>query len=224
MGQAAYPTGSDLAAYLLAAGFTATFVAALDTDTFAAAGASQFERECDRRMLAVTQTREFDPARVTASGFLDLRADLASLASVAWNGVSYAVGTEVRAFPLNAADDGRPYSGLTFGVWRRFYPMSYPLLPPLVTVTGDWGYGATIPEDAWAGMLAAAGLLLVPQIIQRRTGGMESWTEADMTERYGTNPLQGLRTGWQAVTLATAGGIDERGKRQYGKYTRIPLA
>lgn len=223
MGKAAYPTAAELAAFLVAAGFSSTFVAALDTTTFAAAGAAQFEREADRRMLAVTQTREFDPERVSPRGFLDLRADLAAATSVAWSSQSYAVGTDVRLFPLNAVDDGRPYSGLSFPYWRRFYPVSYPILPPLITVVGDWGYGATIPEDAWVGMMAYAGLLLFPQIVQRSTGGMEAWTEADMSERYGINPLQGLRMGWQGVALATAGGLDDRGVRHTGKYARVPM-
>lgn len=223
MPQAAYPTAADLEAFLIAAGFSTDFVAALDTTTFAAAGASQFEREADRRMLAVTQTREFDPYSVSPNGFLDLRQDLAALTSVSWNTQSYVVGTDVRPFPLNAADDGRPYSGLTFGLWRRFYPTSYPLLPPLITVGGDWGYGTTIPDDAWIAMMAFAGLLLFPQIVQRATGGMEAWTEADMSERYGINPLQGLRMGWQAVTMATAGGLDDKGVRHLGKYTRYPV-
>lgn len=222
MGKAAYPTGAELAAYLVAAGFTSAFVAALDTTTFAAAGASEFEREAGRRMLAVTQTREFDPCRVGTNGFLDLKADLASLTSVAWNTTAYTVGTDVRAFPLNAADDGLPYSGLSFGYWRRFSGYGYPF-PPLISVAGDWGYGATIPEDAWAGMLAFAGMLLFPQIVQRRTGGMFEWTEADMREAYGNNPLQGLRAGWQAITLATAGGLTDQGKRVWGKYARIPM-
>lgn len=223
MGKLAYPTGAELAAYLIAAGFTAAFVAALDTTTAAAAGAAQFEREADRRMLAVTQTREFDAERVSPRGFLDLRTDLAAATGVSWSTNTYVVGTDVRLFPLNAADDGHPYSGLTFPYWRRFYPTSYPLLPPLITVVGSWGFGATIPEDAWIGMLAAAGLLLLPQIVQRRTGGMVAWSEADMQETYGPNPLMSLQRNWQAVMLSLAGGLDERGVRHMGKYARVPM-
>lgn len=223
MGKAAYPTAAELAAYLVAAGFDSTFVAALDTTTMAAAGAAQFEREAGRRMLAVTQTREFDPAKVSPRGFLDLRGDLAALTSVSWGTTSYVVGTDVRAFPLNAADDGLPYSGLNFGYWRRFWGQSGFPLPQLISVAGDWGYGATIPEDAWIGMMAYAGLLLFPQILILRTQGMLDWTEADMHEVYGNNPLQGLRLGWQAVTLGTAGGLDDRGQRHWGKYARIPM-
>lgn len=224
MGKAAYPTGADLVAYLTAAGFATTFIAALDTTTAALAGAAQFERDADRRMLAVTQTREFDPERVGPRGFLDLRADLATATSVAYGSQSFIVGTDVRLMPLNAVDDGHPYNALSFGYWRRFYAVSYPLLPVLITVIGSWGFGATIPEDAWEGMLAFAGMFLFPQLVQRRTQGMIEWREADMQESYGLNPLLSLRLGWQAVTLATAGGLDDRGTRHYGKYTRVPAA
>jgi hypothetical protein len=222
-GRSQYPTGADLEAYLIAAGFDETFVESLPTDIYAAAGVSQFERDADRQMLAVTGTREFDPQKVTPSGLLDLEMDLAALTSVAWSSTSYTVGTDVRGFPLNATNRGQPYSALSFGLWRRFYRSSYPLLPALITVTGDWGFAAEIPDDAWLGMLAVAGRLLLPQIIHQRTGGMESWTEADMTERYGTKPMEALSSGWQGVALATAGGITADGKRIWGKYTRFPM-
>lgn len=222
MGRSQYPTGSDLEAHLTAAGFSATLIATLDLEVAAAAGASQFEREAGRRMLGVTQTRSFDPGRVGANGFLDLRADLASLTGVAWNGTSYAVGTDVRAFPLNAAADGLPYSGLSFGHWRRFFAGYWPL-PTLIEVSGAWGYGVEIPEDAWLGMLAWAGLLLLPVIVQAQTGGVEAWVEADMQERYGAQPLSALRMGWEATAFATSGGQGSDGKRRWGKYARIPV-
>jgi hypothetical protein len=225
MGRPQYPNGSDLTAYLLAAGLDESFVAALDVETAAAAGVSQFEHEAGRRMLAVAGTRTFD--RAMSNGVLVLGDDLASdslaAPTVSDNGTALTLGTQARFEPMDAPGRGLPYNRVRFAYYHRTGVMLPWSVAAPVSIAGSWGYASTIPEDAWLSMLAFAGLYLFPQILQRRTGGMEAWTEADMSERYGTKPLETLKLGWQGITLGTAGGLNEQGKRVWGKYARVPM-
>lgn len=195
MAQAAYPTQIDMSAWLQDAGFSPSAVAPLDLASAIAAGIATFESASGRKMLATSQTREFDlPDH--PRGILDLRDDLASLTSVTVSGTGQVVGTDVRLLEPNAADQGRPYWGLQFA--RRFYPVtSYPQPSwAAIAVTGLWGYGAAIPDDAWQAMLALAGVALFPYLAQAQSGGVEMWSEQDVTERYGADPLGSLRNNW----------------------------
>jgi len=205
MPHAAYPTASDLEAFLIAAGFDATFVATLDLTTAAAAGQQAFEEATGRRFLATTQTREFDPCRVTPAGKLNLKTEAVSFSSVTWGTTTLTAGTDYRGLPLNAPDDGKPYNMLEFGHYRRYYPLTFPL-STLITVVGSWGYGTTIPDAVWAAMLAAAGLWLWPQIMQAITGGLTAWTEADMSETYGQTAFLRLQNGWNGLVYGMPGG------------------
>jgi hypothetical protein len=206
-----YPNGEDLETFLTAAGFSSTRLATLDLESGAAAGVATFEQATGRRMLAISETREFDlPEHPRA--ILDLRADLASLTTVAVSGTGQTLGTDVRLLPVNAADRGRPYRMLQFA--RRFYPVATYPQPSwgAVAVTGLWGYGTTIPEDAWLAMLALGALQLHPLLAQAELGGLESWTEGDVTERYGSDPLGSLRVNWTTIAygaekLMGRGGI-----------------
>jgi len=199
MGKAAYPTPAELETSLLAAGLSQELIDLLDLTTAALAGRQTFEGLTGRRMLATTQTREYDPCRVSPRGVLDLRADLVTATSVTYGTQAFTVGTDVRMAPLNAADDGRPYGWLEFGAWR-FYRFSYGYpLPTLITVVGSWGYGATIPENAWMAMLYEAALSLFPQITMFIAGGMVGWSEADMSEQYGQDPFGFYRRNLQMV-------------------------
>lgn len=221
-GRTSYPTGENLEAFLLEAGFSTTFVASLDLELWALAGWQAWEGSANRKMLATTQTRRFDPRRVTPMGFLDFRGDLVAVTSAAFGTTSFTEDTDFHLVPLDAAAFGQPYFGMHFGHWRRFWASTWPL-GPLISITGSWGYGATIPDDAFVGMLAAAALELSPQVIQARTGGLEAWTEADMSERYGSNPMQSLMTGWSGAVQRSAGGWNDKGVFVAGRYTRQPM-
>jgi hypothetical protein len=221
--QAAYPTQIDLGAWLQDAGFSAETVANLDLATAATAGVSAFESATGRRMLATTQTREYDLSR-HPNGFVDLRGDLASLTSVTVNGTTQVVGTDVRLREPNAADEGLPYWAIQLA--RRHFPVvSYPQPSwGVIAVTGLWGYGATIPDDAWIAMVMAGALTLFPAIAQLQVGGIESWTEQDVTERYGSDPLGSLRNNWSMILhgdekLAGKPG----GGGVIGRYRRVAL-
>ncbi len=195
MARSQYPTGDDLQAFLLSAGFSATFLSALNLDyqRFADVGRDDFESKVGRRMLATSETRTFPPP-LSPRGILDLADDLASASTVTYNAVTLTTGTQYLLLPQNAAGRGRPYAQMQF-LLRWITPLSFAMLSG-VAITGLWGYGATIPEDAWQGMLESAALRLWPLLAQARTRGMQMWREADMAESYGPTPLQHLRDGW----------------------------
>ena len=95
---------------------------------------------------------------------------------------------------------------------------------PLITVVGSWGYGATIPDDAWLAMLAAAGVYLHPYIAQLESGGLEMWSEADVTERYGPNPLGSLLTNWSMTLYGPPGPGGVQGRQGVvGLYRRVAI-
>jgi hypothetical protein len=223
MPQSAYPTMIDLGAWLQDAGFTAAAVANLDLETAAAAGIATFEQAVGRRMLATTQTREFDlPSH--PRGILDLRADLASLTSVTVSGTAQVLNTDVRLREPNAADEGRPYWGLQF--YRRFYPTSYPLAAwGQVVVTGLWGYAATIPDDVWQAMLAAAGLSLFPYLAQEFSRGAITYKEQDVTEEYGKDPMGSFRDNWSLALYGPPGPGGIQGcSGVVGRYRRVTMS
>lgn len=196
-GGGAYPTAADLQAFLEAAGLTTT---GLDLATAVQAGRQRFERETGRRMLAVTQTRTFDPP-TNPTGTLNLRADLVLASSVSVAGVALAA-TEYQFLPHNAVTDGQPFTMIRFQ--RRWYgPLEWSQLGT-VSITGSWGFAAAIPDDAWTAMLQAAALDRLPQIGTALSEGLISWKEADVEERYGDNPLSGLSAEWKSGYAAAA--------------------
>lgn len=229
-GRNQYPSGADLLAFLEAAGFSSSLTtdAAFmggdaDLELFAVAGWRAFNQAAGRQMLAVAGSRSFDrPSGMR--GVIDLGDDLASGSVTAPAltdlGTALVLNTDYVLEPLDAAGRGAPYNRLRF--WRRVWNYSQTIGPP-ITVTGSWGYATTIPEDAWVGMLAMGALALFPLIQQARTQGFASWKEADMDEAYGPMPLAGLQMGWQMRALATCGGLDDKGKRIAGTYTRVTV-
>jgi hypothetical protein len=219
MARTQYPTGHDLEAFLTSAGFSSTVLDTFDLDLFAAAGWQAFNRNAGRTMLAVSGARSFDRP-YGARGVIDLGDDLASASAptLADAGTALTLNTDYVLEPLDAPGRGAPYNRLRF--WRRLWNISHTIGPP-ITVTGAWGYAVTIPEDAWVGMLALGALAMVPQMAQAAAGGLTMWREADMAESYGSEPLGGLRLGWQSMAQRTAGGWDEKGVFRNGRYTRV---
>lgn len=227
-GRNQYPSGADLLAFLQTAGFSSaisTDVAFLggDLELFAVAGWRAFNHQAGRTMLAVSGARSFDrPGGVR--GVIDLGDDLATGTITAPTltdlGTALVANTDYVLEPLDAPGRGMPYNRLRF--WRRVWNISTTIAPP-ITVTGSWGFGVTIPEDAWLGMLALGALAMFPLIQQARTQGFASWREADMDEAYGPMPLAGLKAGWEMLALSTAGGVDADGKYRAGRYTRVTV-
>ena len=193
MSREQYPTGGDVEAFLAQAGLTS---GGLDVNGAAQAGREAFESATDRRFLAVAGMREFDPP-VAASGVLELGTDLLSVTSVTYGGVTWTAGTEYRLLPANAAAEGRPYRCLALNRrWAAPLPFS---LQGAIQITGSWGYGARIPEEVWEAMRATAALTLLPAISRGLTGGLVSWSDADVHEQYGEDPLSTLTSVWGTI-------------------------
>jgi hypothetical protein len=193
MAKTGYPVLGDMDDFLQDAGITTTGLDMLDA---LAAGISAFERETGRTFyVAAAVTRTYDPP-TAPSGVLPLKADLISspTPTVSYQGTLMTAATDYRFLPANAPGEGKPYNRVEF--LRRWY---WPVTRgdwDQISIVGKFVYAATIPEDAWRGMLTMAGLELAPQIAQAISLGLVSWTEADVTENYGQKPLQGLIDQW----------------------------
>lgn len=83
--------------------------------------------------------------------------------------------------PLNAIADGKPATLIRFSCRQTGLPRS-------IVVVGKLGYcpNATIPEDAWYGVLLASAAVLGPQLDALQSqGGLKRMTEGDVTYEYG---------------------------------------
>lgn len=188
-GKADYPGPGDVLALLAATGVEVSPVA--DLATAAAAGARDFERAVSRTMLAPPESTRRLNAPVSREGALIFDRDLASLTSVAiqaQGGTSQELtqGTDYTLEPFNAAADGMPYTALVFFSWgwSWYEPLWYGYRGSIY-VTGRWGYGTTIPEDAWAAMQARAALLLWGPLVTGRAGGPGGLASATLRAESG---------------------------------------
>jgi hypothetical protein len=187
-----YPSTSDLTALLTSYGLT------LDAGQVAGAvlaGIESFESAVDRHMLAGKATDNTAQGAVTRTylppdnvyGILDLAGDLAAAPTVTYQphgaaAEAFTLLTDYRLDPENAPAEGRPYERLQFH--RRWYAPGLWSFGSALQVTGTWGYGATIPEDAWRAMLHGGLLWLVGQAWGAGTVPLKSWKEADAEEEY----------------------------------------
>lgn len=171
MGKTSYPSSGDLIAYAAAGGLT---LDATQAATAVLAGIRGFEEASGRHFLAgksvenatvAASTRYVDPAG-NSTGLVLLPGDLAAAPSsiVYTPGVdadpeTWVAGTDYRLRPASAPDWGKPYEYLeTATAYGR--PVAFGL-GGSIAITGAWGYGTAIPEDAWLGMLLGGLLWLV---------------------------------------------------------------
>lgn len=221
MPQASYPTALELEAWLEAAGFSEELVASLDLEAAMAAGIRGIEERTGRTFLPTEAVREFD-LPTHPRGVLDLRADLISASEVSVLGTAQTAGTGYRLLPTGAADRGRPYAQIQFARW---FTTSWPYTSAwgAVSVDGEWGWPGGVPDDVWQAMLMAGALALFPQIARAQSGGLESWSEADVTERYGSDPLGFLRTNWRMTLYGPEGSGGEGMGGVIGIYRRVTV-
>ncbi len=212
MGQAAYPTAVDLSSFLTGAGVATGVVAGLDLATAVAAARIAFERASGRVMLAGASAteRRFDPPtnreRVVWLGDGGRNGDLASLTSVVYQpegatAETWTQNTDFELLPenaLHASDD--PVQPATMLRCTRLWSSPLPLsLRRSLKITGRWGYGLTIPEDAWAAMRYRAASLVLPQVRQASTGGLTRIQMGSSVQEYGRGGWDSLQSGWDAA-------------------------
>lgn len=174
------PTAQDLVLRLTGMGITTYSV---DLMAAAADGLAEFETATGRAMLAVSGTRTFPPPDIPTR-VLDFREDLYGYpTALSIAGTAYARDTDYRLLDPNAYLRGKPYWGAKF-----LNLFSVPVASPwwnAVSVTGLWGYGTTIPNDAFDAMVAIGLLKVLPDLGIEATGVLNRWVEAEVTEDYG---------------------------------------
>ncbi len=171
MPYSAYPTGADVDAKLTAAGVDTT---GLDTDSAIGAAIASFERQTGRvPMLAgEATTRLFNPP--TGAGLvMSLNNDLAALPdTVTVNGLAMIEGTDYWCEDTNAPQFGWPFQRIRWSIYR--WPMNWAVQLPQwvnsIAITGQWGYGLTLPDDAWTAMVELACVELYQEAANAATG------------------------------------------------------
>jgi hypothetical protein len=174
--------------------------ASMELANAVSAGVGRFEREASRLMLAgAATTRTFDPPQ-NYGAILNLRDDLVNISSVSYQGATQVNLSDYQALPQDAPAKGQPYNRLRFSKnwWAPFTVSQW----GSIAVNGQWGYGLTIPDDAWKAMLTAAALERLPMIVSFITGGLLAWKEADVSETYGVKPYLFLNDYWTSIYTA----------------------
>lgn len=186
-GRASYPTSADLSLYLVSMGVKN--VPAAQVAIGVLAGIQAFEGDCDRHFHA---EKTIDNTPLTASmrafdlpsdGVLRIP-DLAAAPAIVYapNGstpTAYVAGTDYRMEPLNALAEGRPYTSVLLGArypYAGYWGVWGSGFDTPIQITGKWGYGLLIPEDAWQAMLMDGASFLLDQWRLEKTGGMASWS------------------------------------------------
>lgn len=193
------PTAWDLSLFLTAMGLDA---GTLDLQGAVTGALDAFQTATGRVMLAVSGVRLFDPP-TNPSAALDLGEDLTGTPSeLTVGGTALVFGSGYRLLEPNAAARGKPYWAVQFGAPRLFGASNYPYWNS-ISITGYWGYGLTIPNDAWAAILALAAIAVAPQLSIIIAGGLVKWTEADVTEDYGAKPYSEQIALWDGFAKRT---------------------
>lgn len=201
MPRSSYPSGLDIKDRLESAGFT--IPDKMDLEQAAADGIAEFERVARRVMLAGdSETRYFDPPG-NREGIVSID-DVIGTPSVVWqpqgsSPTTWTAGTDYRLEDVNAAAKGRPYTILRLyrcGGYGDPVPLSY---RGAVAVTGTFGYGATIPDDAWRAMALLGGLAVGQELFQGESGGSQSWSASAVgySESFNPQVFMSLTNGWQ---------------------------
>lgn len=194
----AYPTAADLQAFLEDAGFTLSAGVIAQLDASVRAGIRDLEKATDRIFLAAAATRRFNPP--TNSQHLLLDQDLASLTSLSYGPATGTVvfvnGTDFTLEPWDAPARLLPYDTVVFADGHRW---SYPL--PIdqrgsIYIVGAWGYGVTIPENAWLAMLARGAWLSAPLLAQGLNDGVVEVQQKDTRTKWADDPLAAQKLVW----------------------------
>lgn len=192
MSRTAVPAGADLQIYLTGAGLIDATpqgsFAFIDTDQRVLSALSDVEAQTDRKLVAVSATRLFDPP-VYPRRMLPLHADIVSVTTLTVSGVAKIQNTDFFLLPENADAEGKPFNMIelaTVPVAGR----------KAIAITGPWGYGLTANDGAWNTVLARAAYLCYAEVAGALTRGLVVWKDDVTTEQYGPDPLGFLRTTW----------------------------
>jgi hypothetical protein len=203
--KSSYPVVADLTSYATAAGLT---LDSTQAGNAVLAGIQEFQTATGRHFLAgksITGTSlgattrtlraETDPA-----GLVLFRGDLSAApsavvytSSLGATPETWTVNEDYALGPYGALDEGRPYE------WIELNGPYAGGMGSTVAITGLWGYGATIPDDAWQAMLVAGLLYAIEANILSLTGVSMSWSREGVSESYGASGAQSRIAGWRAL-------------------------
>jgi hypothetical protein len=183
----AWPVASDVIKATGVMGFTLPVAADTDYVTEIVTGvASEVTRDCKRTFIKETATRYFDGSG-TGEIEVDEYIDITSIDIKGYFGSIAGLGlTEWWEVQRNVSPKNRIqiYQGSTPSL-TRIWISSFPPGRSNIAVTGDWGYGTTIPIDLWQAVKKYAAVLLGAEIMINGGKGFQlSWKEADVIEQY----------------------------------------
>lgn len=191
------PTATDLQALLTAAGLWNTAYAGL-TAGYIAGAITQFETDTGRIPFITSGSDSvlyFNPpgdtsqqsANTVRGGekILELSVPFVSISAIATGvttdtpaGQSVDIARTVEYGPDNYSIKGLPIEWIRFAFQVWGWPRS-------IMITGHAGSYADWPDDAFQAVVAKAAADLLTTVLGQITGGVTSWTEADIKEDFG---------------------------------------
>lgn len=219
MGRIQYPTAQGLKDLLGEAGVIIDDTAVLNAALLA--GIQGFETTCSRHFLAgftienqpvPEETRYFDPpAPHEASLWLGPWNDIVTVTSVVHQTqpdgtpVVLELNRDYFLEPVNNPSRGFGYNRLRRGRWGSWRWTSTPgswdgwhwsTGIHSLQITGLWGYGTAIPDDAWLAMGYAGVLWVEGQFRLKTTRGRIAYTAGRVTEQFGVESYSQIIQGW----------------------------
>jgi hypothetical protein len=143
--------------------------------------AQDFERDAGRKMIAVSDTRTFDPPS-NRYGRL-FTGDMTAVTTITFATQTLVVTTDYLAQPAQNPARGLPYFWIDF--FRRWGGPTPWAQREGLSITGLFGYAAQIPYDVWQAVLAKATVQMLPALMMQRSRGFKAWSEADVHQDYG---------------------------------------
>lgn len=195
MARDGYPTDDDVK--LLVAGSGVTLPAGFVFAGYADAATQEFQQLTGFVPFLKDSSdveRVYGPPGRRASNVLELGAGLLSLTSLRVEVTSDQPSgrplTQNRDFwlkPDNAAVEGRPYT------WIKFLRPVFGL-PSSIVVAGRWGFGATVPDDAWEAIRRLAASQAAKDALQGIAAAPETIKDDDVTVTQ--NSSEALGAAW----------------------------
>jgi hypothetical protein len=214
MPKTANPTDLDLRDFLQAAGMLENPLSdqqkLIDLVTAASAGVSEFERRTGYKPFLASstpETRTYQGDRVNTfpdGHYLDLGTGLISASSVLVNDNPQTVTTHYALEPAGANHNGKPYTDLRFLYGGYGYYQT-------ISITGIFGYGLEIPDDAWLAMLELGALHAMRVSGSKLSKGAVEVRQGEVTRKYGEKgAFSAEKSEFEAHTKEVVGGYRRR--------------
>lgn len=176
-----WPTSAEMQSFFESQGLTFSDTALLDTAVSAAVQRWEMRTGFKPFRSTTSATYKFDPPQY-GGGVLDLKGGFVSVTAVR-TGIAYqdtgdllTEGRDYQLRPLNAAEEGVPYSEIYFLASPGAGPAS-------ISVTGERGYSDGVPEDAWLAVRGDAFAQIVFDILEGYSVAQEE-TQGPVKVKY----------------------------------------